>query len=73
MVTRVGFDHSTKLGMFSLSAAADVANLPLTNRAGIDEAELYEACAAGSYAYLTDGSGTKYVLDGETNAWVSEG
>jgi hypothetical protein len=72
MTARVAYDEGTKLAIFSISEAADVANLPLTDKGGSGDAILYEECAAGSKAYLTDGSGGTYVLDGKTNSWKGE-
>lgn len=72
MVTRLGFDYNSKLAIFSISESSDVANLPLTDRKGVNEAAGFEDCAPGSFAYLTDGTGGKYVLDGKTNTWKEE-
>jgi hypothetical protein len=72
MITRLGMDYSSKLAIFSISKASDVENLPTATDNGAEEAADFEPVAPGSYAYLTDGSGEKYVLDGDTNTWKAE-
>lgn len=71
MVTRLGFAQGSKLGIFSIGSAADIANLPTMNTDGKGEADTYEPVCPGSYALLNDGTGGKYILK-DTNEWVEE-
>jgi hypothetical protein len=69
MVQLNGMDHSTNTAIFSISAVADISSLPTTTAAGSWGNETFPPVKAGSWAYLTDGSGKKYVLDGATDTW----
>lgn len=69
MITLNGMDYSTNTALFSASKAADLANLPTTTDPGTVDNSIFPAVKAGSIAYLTDGSGKKYVLDGDTDSW----
>lgn len=71
MITRLGYDFESKLGLFSIGGAADVENLPTMTENGKEDAELYEPVCPGSYALLNDGSGGKYVLS-DADEWVEE-
>ena len=65
MVTLNGMDYMTNTAVFSISKAADIANLPTTTSHGVYS----DTVSPGSMAYLTDGSKKKYLLDGDTNTW----
>lgn len=69
MVTQNGYDWTFGTALFSISSAADVAKLPTTTAKGRDGEKVFDVVAAGSIAYLTDGSSKKYVLDGAANEW----
>ena len=72
MVTRLGFDEDSKLGIFSIGSTDDITNLPTLNTSGKGEAELFEPVCPQSYALLNDGTGDRYVLS-DNNTWVKEG
>lgn len=70
MVARNGIDYATNTAVFSVSKAADLADLPTATTAGRDHrGTVLEPVEPGSLAYMTDGSGKTYVLDGDTNTW----
>ena len=70
MVTLNGIDYTTNTAVFSISKAADIADLPNTTTVGIDHNGTRLApVEPGSLAYITDGTDTTYVLDGDTNTW----
>ena len=69
MVALNGMDHITNTAIFSISSASDISGLPTTTTAGSWRNETFPPVKAGSWAYLTDGSGKKYVLDGATDTW----
>lgn len=69
MVQLNGIDYATNTAVFSISKEADIASLPTTTMPGSNGKETFEPVKAGSFAYLTDGSGKKYVLDGDTDTW----
>lgn len=70
MVSRNGIDYTTNTAVFSVSKAADLADLPTMTTAGRDhKGTALEPVEPGSLAYMTDGSDKIYVLDGDTNEW----
>ncbi|MBP3855497.1 MAG: hypothetical protein IK990_07810 [Ruminiclostridium sp.] len=69
MVTLNGIDYATNTAVFSISKAADITELPTTSMTGGNSNETFAPVKAGSLAYMTDGTGTKYVLDGDTDEW----
>lgn len=70
MVARNGIDYATNTAVFSISKAADLADLPTVTAPGRDyKGTNLEPVAPGSLAYMNDGSGKTYTLDGDTNEW----
>ena len=63
MAALVKYDHGTKYAEFSIDSAAELELLPTTTAAG-SVSGLAGAVAAGSAAYLTDGTLGIYTLDG---------
>ena len=72
MVQLNGIDHSTNTALFSISSDSDIENLPTTTLEGHNASETFPPVRAGSFAYMTDGSGRKFVLDGESDEWKEE-
>lgn len=73
MVELNGMDYSTNTAIFSISKAADLADLPTTTAAAVmHNGEKVGPVKAGSAAYMTDGSGKIYTLDGDTAEWVEK-
>lgn len=69
MIMRNDMDWNTNTASFSISSAADIANLPTMTEKGKNEAASYEACAPGSSAITTSGDLKLYMLDGASNEW----
>lgn len=72
MVQLNGIDHSTNTALLSISSDSDIENLPTTTLEGHNAGETFPPVRAGSFAYMTDGSGRKFVLDGESDEWKEE-
>ena len=72
MITQNGYDYDFKTALYSVGSVEEIAQLPTTTADSVVDGKTYKACAAGSYAYLTDGSGKKYVLDGDSDSWKED-
>ena len=71
MVALNGVDFTTNTSVFSISKAADISDLPTVTTPGrAYNGEVLAPAKPGSLAYMTDGSGKKYWLDGDTNTWT---
>ena len=70
MAALADYNYTTKLAVFSIDSAEETALLPTTHSPG-SVSGIDDTIAAGSVAYMTDGSFATYTLDGSDN-WNAE-